>query len=138
MNNQAFKYVAAILSVVIVTLLANHVLLGGASVVKLEAAPPLYGVISQSIGLSGSDTTLPKPGKDYTLKNVRYFSSGQWAAAVVAPAHENSDTTVVILKKVNGVYEVVLKPSTSFSVSYRYTLPADVIIYLDQLGVING
>lgn len=138
MSNQIFKYFAGVLGIIVITLVANNALIQGAPLVKLDTAPPLAGAISQSIGLSGASVTLPKAGEDYTIKSVRYFISGLWAVAVVEPAHGNSDSGVVILKKINGSYEVVLGPANSFSNSYRYTLPPEITLYLNDLGVFNG
>lgn len=139
MNRQLLiKTTAVLLVVVAVTLMVKSILLQGAPVVKLEPAPALAGSISQSLGTSGGKASLQVAGKDYSLRDIRYFSDGQWAAVTVVPTHSKGDTVVVVLEKIKGDYQAVLGPGNLFSSSYSYTLPTEIVQYLSQRGYLHG
>jgi hypothetical protein len=110
----------------------------GPALIKLPSSPPLTGVISQGLGISGDNTSLPVEGKDYTLKNTLYFDNRQWVVTTVIPAKNNGDVATVVLEKINGVYQIVVGPGTDFSPSYIPPLPQDVTLYLTSKGVLNG
>lgn len=137
MNRQLLKAVAVLLGMVVITLVLKSIILQGLSLVELGSAPPLAGVVSQSLGRPGSKTELPVAGKDYTLRDTRYFNNGQWAAATIVPTQSNGDTVIVIMQKINGTYQVVLGPANEFSSSYLYTLPPELSQYLSQKGVLH-
>jgi hypothetical protein len=138
MSRRSLKTIAGLIGLVVITLLTKSVLLQGLPVTSLGSAPPIAGAVSQSLGLSASRAALPVFGKDYTLQDVHYFYNNEWAVATVAPTKPDADTVIVIVQKINGVYQTVLGPGTIFSSSYLYTLPPDVGQYLNKQGVLHG
>jgi len=105
-------------------------------VVELQSAPPLTGVIAQSLGTSGSNRSLPVAGKDFILQNTRYFDNQSWVVTLVAPIRSNADRATVILRNNHGLYQVVLGPGTAFPSSSLQSLPGDVSQYLLNKGLV--
>ena len=125
-----------IILVVLLLLTARYLILGGASKeVRLDAAPALSGVVSQSLAASQHASDLPLAGRDFTLQNIRHFDSQQWVVAKVQPVGNTFDPSLVVLEKINGSYEVVLGPGSAFESSYLLSLPEDVAHYLELQGV---
>lgn len=116
----------------------TNVLLNGASQVKLGAAEPLAGAVSQSLYAGNSETTLPIPGKDYNLTNTHYFDSQQWVVTTVASKNNAFSGGIVILEKEGGVYRVVGGPGTALPTDYTISLPTDVGNYLRSGGYLYG
>jgi hypothetical protein len=124
-----------LLLLVLASLLARYLITGGATVVSLQTAPPLSGIVAQSLFSGTGRTSLPVPGKDFSLKNLHYFNGRQWAVASVVPIGNNFDPSVVVLERQSGVYRVVLGPGSSFEVTYLKSLPTNVGDYLYGLGI---
>jgi hypothetical protein len=121
---------------IVTTVVVRAITLEGAQVVRLQSAPPLTGVVSQALVSSRSDHKLPIGGKDYNLRDVKYFSGGSWVVATIVPTNDTADSSLIALHKVDGDYEAALGPGTSFSNSVLQDLPNDVGQYLNQKGVL--
>jgi hypothetical protein len=119
-------------------LVVRDVLLHGQPAIKLKPAPPLAGVISQSLGVSGSSHSLPVAGKDYNLQDTHAFDNHSWVVTSVVPARANADTAVAVLRNKDGFFQVVLGPGTAFPESSLQSLPADVSRYLVKQGLVYG
>jgi hypothetical protein len=108
----------------------NNLIVGSEPVIKLEPAPPLAGVVSQSLGSNVStSTSLPVANKDYRL-NVTYFDNKKWAIGVVSPINNGFNAGLEVLKQQDGQYQVVLGPGSTFPDSQVKQLPSDVAAYL--------
>ncbi len=126
-----------IISVFIVPLFALWVtkllILGGANQVTLQSADPLVGRISQAL-TSTDRVGLPIAGRDYTLKNTKYFDNNGWVVVSVKGKNNTITDGLFVLKQTNGVYSVVLGPGTSFPSSATVAMPTDVQQYLKDGG----
>jgi hypothetical protein len=136
MNRELKRFGLLVVSTIVITLIVRVVALGGASVVNLAAAPPLSGNVSIGIG-PRNNKQLQVAGRDFQLENIQYFDSNQWVTATVKPVNEDSDTGVVVLKKINGIYQVVMGPGNEFSSSYTFVLPTDISQYLSRQGLLH-
>lgn len=123
----------ALVATIVVSLVFKSVILNGHRLVRLGSAPPLTGSLATSLITSGGKTVLPTEGKDYKITKSRYFYNNGWAVVSVAQASGENETTMV-LHKIDGVYQVVIGPGTTFSKSYMLSLPADVGNYLNDQG----
>ncbi len=132
------RVIIALAGLVVVTFGLKSILLQGLSTVTLGSAPPVAGAVSQSLGLSATRSALPVYRQDYTLQDVKYFYNDAWAVATVAPTKPDADTVIVVMQKINGVYQPVLGPGTVFSASYVFTLPPDVAQYMNKQGALHG
>jgi hypothetical protein len=136
MNSKSKFFVVVLAILVIATLIVRHL---GGQYVKLSSAPPLSGVVAQSLDLAGGTTIVPVAGKAFSLQNVSYFDNNDWVIATVSPSNGNTTITqaLVVLQKKDGTFQVVLGPGTDFDSSYLTSLPADVGQSLEQQGVIS-
>jgi len=108
------------------------------SYVKLDSAPSLSGQVAQATQSAGSGDSIPVPGKDFTLADVRYFSDKTWALVSFEPTSNDSfNAGLAILQKKDGIFQVVLGPSSTLPSDYSYSLPPDLDAYLSQKGVFN-
>jgi ABC-type xylose transport system substrate-binding protein len=110
--------------------------LDGLSLTTLSPAPPLSGVVSQSLSNLGSHGSLPIEGKDYVLSSVRYFDNQTYAVAQVKPLNQVADPGSLVLQQINGTYRVILGPGTAFSSVDTQELPNDVVQYLKSQALI--
>lgn len=105
-------------------------------VISLAGAPELAGSVAQSMYSGGGQTSLPVAGKDFNLKNIKFFNDKQWAVVSVEPVNYNFDSGIVVLKKQADVYIVQVPPNSKLSSSYLVTLPKEVVNYLQANGLI--
>jgi hypothetical protein len=137
MNKDGLKVFYWLAGIIVLTLVIKALLIGGSPIISLEPGPPLSSAVSQGLGTSGANTDLPVAGKDYSLKDVHYFDNKLWVVATVDPIRNDADTAIMVMQKIEGVYQVVMGPATAFSRSYIYTLPGDVSLYLNDKGLLN-
>ena len=115
---------------------AQYLILGGLPVTQLGKAPALAGSVAPSLATSANGSTdIPQAGKDFKVLDSQYFDSGRWA--VVSVEKPSAGKAYLVLKKITGVYTVVLGPGTSFSTDTTRTMPPDVAEYLLKQGVIH-
>ena len=113
------------------------VILGTNTVVKLKSAAELAGAISQSQATDGANAKVPTEGIDYKVQELRYLDNKAWAVVKVGPVSGNTDRgTLVLERKDNGSYVVVLGPGTAFSSGEVEKLPTDVLQYIKNHGVL--
>lgn len=135
MGNKKIKILAVFAVIIIATLVTKQILIGSAKAVSLAPAPPLTGIVAQSLYAGGSQTTLPVAGRDFTLADVHYFDGNDWAVATVKPINNSLNRALVILQRKQGMYIVVGGPGSAFPSDYLLSLPADVGNYLENQGV---
>jgi hypothetical protein len=128
------SWVIVLGSVLVASLLVRQALTGGLRVVSLDSAPAFSGLVAQSLG---GQSEMPVPGRDFNLKDVKYFEDNSWIVADVAPINKKSDPGTVVIHKQNGALVVVLGPGSDFDSSFLVSLPADVGNYLKSKGVIH-
>ncbi len=131
------KRLGFILVILLASFAARQILTGGMRVVSLGQAPPFSGLAAQSLGVGKDQSKVPVAGKDFSLKNGRYFVGDKWVVADIAPLKNNFDPGTVIIQKQNGAYSVVLGPGSDFDSSYLISLPREVGDYLKAKGVIH-
>jgi hypothetical protein len=119
-------------------MVARTIILGGEPVTSLAQAPALAGAVSVGLGQTDDSGSLQQEGQDYRLKSVRYFEDKEWAVASIKPLNNDADPAVLVLKKINGVYQTVLGPAGQFTNSYLYVMPSDVGQYLVKQGAFGG
>lgn len=124
------------MGVLVVCVLARTIITGGASTINLSPASALAGPVSIGMGQTSSGT-LPEAGKDYQIKTAKYFDDKQWVVVNILPLKTKADPAVMVLKKIDGVYQTVLGPAGQFTNSYSYVMPPDVSSYLSQQGVLQ-
>lgn len=134
-NKSLLKTLGVLAGLVLFSMLARLIITGGYPTVKLSPASVLDGPISVGIGQTSAGA-LPAAGKDYQIKNVRYFNDKEWVVVKILPLKTKADPAVLVLKKVDGVYQTVLGPAGQFSSSYLYVMPRDVGYYLSQQGLL--
>lgn len=137
-SREQLRAVIGLVVLVVATLVVRQLLTGGLSVVHLKSAPPLTGVVAQSLGQTAQDKKLPVPNKDFQLENVRYFDNRSWVVANVISVKGKTDPALIVLKQFGATYQVVLGPGTAFSADYLQSLPLDVGQYLTANGVFYG
>jgi hypothetical protein len=76
-------------------------------------------------------------GKDYNLKDTNYFDNNTWLVTRLVFTNGANDA-MVVMKKEQGIFKVVLGPSSIFPDTSLMTLPNDVAIYLTRLGAVYG
>lgn|GEM_PF-977321 len=133
-DKKFIRWTVLLLILAVILFVAAGLVTGNAKVVNLAIAPPLAGEISQSIGGS-SGVTLPVEGKDYTITQTAYFETNTWAVATITNS-DGSNTSYIVLQKVNGVFQVILGPGTAFAQSDNNQLPASVQQYLQANHVL--
>lgn len=129
-TNQTLVISLSLIILVVISLILKNTILGGLPLRTLQAAPPLSGVVSQSLANFGTEDSLPVAGKDYKFQGVHYFDSQSYAVVSVAPIKNTTDSGILVLQRFNGFYQVILGPGTAFSASDVHNLPADVVQYL--------
>lgn len=122
--------------IVLGALLIKLVLTGGVAVTTLQPGSVLGGAVSQSYGTPGATGTLPLEGKDFVLSDIHYFENNTWAVAKVSPVISGFNEALVIMKKINGSYYVVLGPGTAFSSEFLQSMPDSVANYIKTHGAI--
>lgn len=112
---------------------ARVLILGGVNPVALHSADPLVGRISQAL-TSTNQVSLPIPGKDYTVQSTHYFDNKTWVVATIKGNGNTITDGLFVLSQVNGTYNVILGPGTSFPRSATLAMPTDVQQYLYNGG----
>ena len=112
---------------------ARLLITGGVNPITLQSADPVAGRISQAL-TSTSQVSLPVAGKDYRIQNTNYFDTKTWAVVVIKGINNTITDGLFVLTKVNGTYNVVLGPGTSFPRSATLAMPTDVQQYLYNGG----
>lgn len=137
MQRQTFIRLSAIMLITIVLCLS----IAGAlrsSYITLADAPALSGQVAQAAQTGSSDSSVPISGKDFTLSDVHYFSNKTWAVVSFEPTGNDSfNAGSAVLQKKNGLFRVVLGPSSILSTDYTYSLPSDVVTYLNEQGLFD-
>ena len=127
---------AVILAIAMAT---RMIILGGKPEVNLSTAPAMAAAVSRGLGQTGSGSPyLQQEGKDYKLRSVSYFYNKEWVVVKVLPVKNNGDVAFLVLKKINGIYQSVLGPASTFNASYFYVMPLDVQKYLVAQGAYSG
>jgi hypothetical protein len=138
-RNSLLRRLAWLAAIIIVAVAARLIIIGGKPLVKLSPAPAMTGAVSTGLGQTGPNSTyLQQEGKDYKLKSVHYFDNGDWAVANVLPVKNNGDPALLVFKKINGIYQAVLGPDSTFDSSYFHVMPLDVGQYLSSQGAYGG
>jgi hypothetical protein len=126
--------VSACILLFIALFAARPLILGSGQQVKLVDAPKLAGQISQSMAVNDSGA-LPQVNKDYKIAKAEYFDNNSWVVVNFSWLDDTGNDGVLVLKDMNGVYNPVLGPGSAFSSTATETLPKDVSLYLDKMGV---
>jgi hypothetical protein len=138
MQKSTFIRILVVSGVLIALCLMTVKLLNNPQYVTLSSAPALGGQVAQALQTAGQANSIPVPGKDFTLSNVKYFSNGTWAVVDIKPTDPNAfNKSIAILQKQQGVFRVILGPSSSLPRDYASSLPDDLNGYLFQRGVFN-
>ncbi len=130
---------ALIYTIVVVGILAGgvigrHLILGGAPVVFLKV-DPISDQVAKSLQGSGGGY-LPILGKDYVIKNTKYFENKQWVVVSTQPVGTASDALIIIFHKNGNSYEVTVGPTNFFANTDVGKLPTSVINYLKDLKLL--
>lgn len=126
-KNTVVKMGTCLLGVYVVFGLVHYVVLGGAHKIKLPPAPPLVGQIEQVLR-QNSDGSLKKNGVDFSL-NSQYFENKTWVVVDIQGLR-HSQSGYVIMKKNDGVYQVISGPGTALASTQLSAFPEDVSGYL--------
>ncbi len=136
MNRKTIFIVTGLVLLFALTAGIRIILLGSSPYVTLGDAPALTGAISQSLGITGKDKSLPVAGKDYTLKDTHYLDNRSWVVVKVAITKTNSEAATIVMQKVDSTYHIIAGPGTAFSVTDTQNLPTEVTQFLRQSGVV--
>jgi hypothetical protein len=136
--DKLFRTAGLALIIILLGIFAKAIILQGHPTVNLATAPQPANAVSVALGPNSGNNYLPVAGRDYTLQDTHYFDHGDWAVTTVKPVSSNADTVYVVLEKINGNYQAVIKPGNLFSSSYFYSLPSELAEYLDQKGALGG
>ena len=118
----------------IFSFIARQALVGSSRVIRLGAAPPFTGQVSQGLGVK-PDNTLPIAGKDYNF-DPHYFDNNTWIVGSVVPLNNSLNASVVVMEKQANSYQIVLGPSGAVTSNQIGALPTDVAAYLKtKVGV---
>ncbi|MEI6755697.1 MAG: hypothetical protein WCK80_01620 [bacterium] len=134
LDSKNLKKLFSSLLLILAGYLIQLFLINGVGVLKLKPAPPELGLVPIFYQESSKFDKLPIYGKNYTLENLKYLENGNWAAATLVSVPGKNKATVV-MKKINGVFVVVMGPGTQFSESTLESLPLSVGTYLYSRGV---
>jgi hypothetical protein len=113
------------------SLMIKNILLDNTEVISLKTAPPLTGVVSQSL-LTNATVQPLIAGKDYTWSAV-YFDNNTWAVGRLGPINKlSSDINpgIVVFEKIDGTFQVVLGPTSAMPNSQLLSMPTDVANYV--------
>jgi hypothetical protein len=116
----------------IVVLFTRSLLINGRVINSIPSGSSLSGIVETALIKSGS-SSLPKENINFVLKKTVYEDSYRWAIVTVS---ESGNDSVLILKKINGVYLVVLGPDTVFPISSTFAMPSSVSSYLNNNGLV--
>lgn len=114
--------------------IARSALIANAPQIKLQGAPALTGVISQSLATSSTDS-LPISGRDYRIGEITYFSGQTWLVVPLIPVSNSANSGYVIMHKTTDGYSVVLGPGSIFASDTTSGMPQDLVAYLKDQGL---
>lgn len=77
-------------------------------------------------------------GKEYTVGDIQYFDNKQWLVAHINPVNHYTDPAIVIMKKQDNAYQTVVGPGTDFPMDTLTGVPADVVAYIQSLGLTSS
>lgn len=139
LNNRKFVWSASIfMAALIVATTIHYVVLGGVSPTNLPPATALAGTVAQGLVSSQDPSYVPVYDVDFRLNDTVYFENKAWVVSTIVPLKGQSDLTTVVLKKVDGQYEIVLGPGTVFPVLAARSLPLSVSRHLAEKMMFHG
>lgn len=116
--------------------LVDSLVFGSVRPYVLQEAKPLYGRIAQELAPTDGGPT-PTPEEDFLLTNTTYFEDNTWVVTGIKFLPEGRlDGGLVVLEKTDGVFNVVLGPSTSFDSLSVDELPVSVGSYIKNNGLV--
>jgi len=140
------KFIIGVLLIIAILgggFVAKSAILGNAQPIETKNED-IQDTTSQSLGGSGAkldpSASLPEAGKDYTIKDQRYFEGKDWVVIYVEPTNEKAaDPAYIVMKLTDGKYATVLGPGSFFpqSVVTNLNLPSSVVDYLNEKGLIG-
>jgi hypothetical protein len=137
MDKFYLRMLGTLVFIFMASLAIRSVVFGGVTKsITLNPAPRLTGVVSQSLYSGKNIVELPLAGKDYDLRDIQYFEANKWVVASVQPKYNQFDSGLVVLKLINGSYEVVLGPGSAFEKSSLVSMPKSVGSYLSNKGFV--
>ncbi len=122
----------------IVATTIHYVALGGVSPTNLPPTTALAGTVAQSLVSSQDPSYVPVYDVDFRLNDTVYFENKDWVVATIVPLKGQTDLTTVVLKKIDGQYEIVLGPGTVFPVLAARSLPLSVSRHLAEKMMFHG
>ena len=123
LTRQQLRTILLLVSLVIATVAVRFLLTGGLATISLRPAPPLTGIVSQSLGHLGASKSLPVPGEDFNLKDIHYFDNKSWVVASVTPTKKSISPALVILHG-PGLWSARWRSASRTPESaYRYSYP---------------
>jgi hypothetical protein len=131
MSKSFFVPITAILFLLVTALTIPPSVQGG-NHVRLRVATDFAGPVALAIGANGNGD-IPEYGKDFSFGEIRSFAS--WKVVRLTSSGKNYDG-MAVLQKSSGVFRVVLGPGTSFSKADTYSMPTDLVQYLNNEGML--
>lgn len=115
---------------ILITTILYFSLTGGFKVTALKSTASINGLISQSLFAGTLTSKVPVVNKSYRISNIRYWNNKAWITANFTSLDQADNSGTIILKNINGNYQLVLGPSNSFSSDYLISLPGNIGTYL--------
>jgi hypothetical protein len=110
---------------------------GNARIVSLQKGSTFGGQISQYLGIPSDQSDLAKEGKDFSIDKSTYFANKAWVLVHFKALTERvGEGGYAIFQKQDGVYNMVLSPSTTFMSTYLTDLPHDLVAHLYTEGLV--
>ncbi len=140
LKNRKFVWSASIFVVVLIAAATiRYVALGGVAPTNLPPAEDaLAGTVAQGLVSSQDPSYVPVYGEDFRLNDTTYFENKTWVVTTIVPVKSQTDLNTVVLKKINGQYEIVLGPGTVFPVLAARSLPLSVSRHLAEKVMFHG
>lgn len=125
------------LSLLLASLVAPSIIAGSDKVVSLPVGSTFGGQISQYMGVPEGQTDLAKEGTDFSLDKSTFFANKTWAVVhIKALSNRVAEGGYALFQKKNGVYTLVLSPSTIFTDTSLTGAPDDLVAYLHTQGAV--
>lgn len=86
--------------------------------------------VSKNLISSSSPNFIPIEGYNFKISNIKYFYNQNWAIVYIQPINNWSDSSILILHKINGGYKTVLGPDSSFYGINFKGIPNQITTYL--------
>ena len=126
-----------VLFLVLLPILATYInryIMDGTSVIRLNKTSALSGEISASLFNYSTSNNLSKP--NFVITNTRYFDNYSWAVVNIKLV-PSQNTSMVVLKQVNGAYMVEFGPGNSIPQTSLIAVPSDLVNYLEFNKLVN-